>query len=129
MEAVLCECHRGSSGAAAEPACGDEGAAGADGAAAPRLMLAFPPPVVANKRGRWVVDEAEGTAGAEGAAGTAAAGGEESCLFELISDHDWAALSVFYGAAEEEGGRRKRQRCEGGWRGRLGDQFDALLEQ
>ncbi|KAL4440027.1 hypothetical protein ABPG75_003028 [Micractinium tetrahymenae] len=137
MEAVLCECHRGGSASGAGPEATDgeasaAAAASADAAAEPRLMLAFPPPAVANKRGRWVVDEAEGTAGAAGAAGAAdAAGGgtEEAGHFELISEHDWAALSVFYGAAEQEGGRRKRQRGEGARPGRLGEQFDALLEQ
>lgn len=130
MEAVLCECHRGSSGsaAAAEAAGGNDGAPCAEA----RLMLAFPPPAVANKRGRWVVDEAEGVAGAAGTAGVADAGaaaGDEPAQFDLISEHDWAALSMFYGASEEEGGPRKRRRGEGGRLGRLGEQFDVLLEQ
>ncbi len=135
MEAVICECHRGSSSGAATAAGagrGEADAPSADAAAGPRLMLAYPPPAVANKRGRWVVDEAEGTAGAAGEAGAAdiaVVGGDEASQFELVTKHDWAALSMFYGAAEEEGTRRKRQRVESGRLGRLGEHFEALLEQ
>lgn len=135
MEAVICECHRGSSSGAATAAGagrGEADAPSADAAAGPRLMLAYPPPAVANKRGRWVVDEAEGTAGAAGEAGAAdiaVVGGDEASQFELVTEHDWAALSMFYGATEEEGARRKRQRVESGRLGRLGEHFEALLEQ
>jgi hypothetical protein len=84
---VLCDCHPGG-GTGGGAASGDDAGGGG-----PRL--AFPPPAVANRRGRWVLGDGEGAAGAGGAAAAGDEGG--GAAFELVDHEDWEAFVHHYG--------------------------------
>lgn len=89
LRAVLCECHAGAA-------------------------LAYPPPEVENRRGRWCTKEASGRA--DRGPGAESRGLE---AFELVTPEAWLLIQEHYGFDEEEeggGDRRgsKRQRGSGG---------------
>jgi hypothetical protein len=83
-------------------------------------MLGYAPPAVTNRRGRWVLADADGGGDASGGG----AAGADSAAFDVLPERDWNVLSAFYGSSSEEGiGERRRQELE------QSEQLAALLER
>ncbi|KAI3431674.1 hypothetical protein D9Q98_004721 [Chlorella vulgaris] len=86
-------------------------------------MLGYAPPAVTNRRGRWVLADADGG----GDASNGGAAGADSAAFDVLPERDWYVLSAFYGSASDEGSgdgrKRRRQELQ------QSEQLAALLER